>query len=701
MTLLVIALMLLFSCSFQGDAKPELGAIRDGCIEREIIVEVSSTADVSFVDAIVPGVRLKTIAAFGLRTYLLYELNEGVDPDATIVSLVSSGYITRAERNAVYSLHAVVPDDPLYDLYQYAPRIAGCEDGWETENMASGVIVAVIDTGINGQHEEFGGRVLAGKNFITGEDIPANSNSDDIGHGTHVAGIIGAGGDNGNGIAGVAWGVSLMPVKIFSPDAFTSAAIISEAIVYAVDHGAKVINMSFGGGVYSMIMNDAINYAYENDVVSVVSMGNDAKVKLNYPAALPGVISVGCSNGRDEVSFFSTRGTHISVVAPGESIYSLGNRANNEYVYMSGTSMAAPFVSGLAALIVAHTPDLTPDEVRSIIEDSADPLGSEAFDTDYGYGRVNAEAALSTVRLDNYGSIKVHVENRGNPVGGIKVMLENALDSTVVQAGLTSCGSSSGGVNGEFVFNHIKTGDYRVRVQLGTPKVENVTVSGTGLPAVVSFDFDTPMILIVNGIKIVDNTLITDETLYMRKLTDMGKYFSIWKVAYNGPPPSELLVNYDLVIWFTGRTRNDPESNVEVLNPVEMERIAEFLDSGKPMYICGNNIAEHLDTAAPEFLSGYLHASFVDASIRFEDLYGLGFLENTEYSINLDDDDQIACEPGAVPILDTIDELGSFSGICWDIGYRLVFTSVTPNQIVYQYPNNAFFETIITWLESN
>jgi subtilisin family serine protease len=696
---LIAFFWLISSCSLQdGGSKLNTDSVQNDCLIGEIIVEVSSSTHASSVDAIISGTRIKTIAVLDQRTYLLYKLNDGVDVDTAIVSIISSGLVINAEKNSVYSLFAYKPDDPLYDFYQYAPRIAHCEESWDIERNASGVIVAVIDTGINGEHEDLEGRVIAGKNIITGEDILANSNSDDIGHGTHVAGIIGARGDNGTGIAGVAWDVSLMPVKVFAPDAFTSSAFISEGIIYAVNNGAKVINMSFGGGVYSIIVNDAINYAHENNVVAVVSMGNDAKIKLNYPAVLPGVISVGCTNGRDEVSFFSTRGNHISVAAPGESIYSLSNWSNTEYLYMSGTSMAAPFVSGLAALLVSHNTGITPDEVRSIIEASADPLGAEAFSTSYGYGRVNVEAALNTARIDNYGSINVHVTNKSEPVGGIKVILENAADSTVVQAGLTSCGSASGGTNGEIVFNHVRLGDYRVRMQVGTAQSQNVTVSDTGNPEEVSFAFDTPMILLVNGIKKVDNAFITDETLYTRKLTNMGKYFSIWKVAYNGPPPLNLVNAYDLIIWFTGRTQDDSGANIEVLSVQEREAIAAFLDSGKPMYICGNNIAEHLGQADPEFLSDYLHASLVDTSFKFEDLYGLGFFEGMEIAINLDDDDQIAPGPGAVAILDLTDDIGTFAGLSWDVGYRLVFTTITPNQIVYCYPD-TFFEDVIEWLE--
>jgi subtilisin family serine protease len=698
---ILILLACLFSCPLpSGIEKPEFPTVEDVSVKDEIILAVPVSSPLSAIDALVPGLRVRTIARIGGNAYYLYKLNESADADSVILSLVSSGLVSCAEKNARYSLFTNVPDDPCYDSYQYAPQITHCKYAWDNGIFASGVTVAVIDTGINGEHEDFGNRVIAGLNVITGNTISAGTNSDDIGHGTHVAGIIGAGGNNGKGIAGVAWKVSLMPVKVFAPDVFTSSAFISAGIVYAVDNGADVINMSLGGGVYSSVLNDAIHYAYDHNVAVIAAMGNDSRTKLNYPAALAGVISVGSTNGRDEVSYFSTRGKHISVAAPGESIYSLSNASNNEYVLMSGTSMATPFVSGLAALLVSRNPGITIDEMRSVLEESADPLiDGVPFDSSYGYGRVNVETALNTTPVDNFGSIKVSVTNRGNPVGGVKVIIESTADLTVVQAGLTSAGSSTGGSNGEIVFNHLRLGEYRVRVQVGTARTSTVKISDASVPGEVSFAFNTPMILIVNGIKKFDNAFINDETLYIRKLTDMGKYFSIWKVAYNGPPPPELVQSYDLIIWLTGRTADDPEANIEVLGAEERDVIKGFLDSGKPMYICGNNIAEHLAQADSSFLANYLHSSFVAPSFQYEDLYGLGFIDKMDIAVTLDGDDIIAPVGDAVPILEAIDEIGTYAGISWIGNYRLVFTTVTPNQIVYCYPDN-FLESVIDWLES-
>lgn len=697
---------LFFSCSLidQGN-QTEYTNIDNPFVEPaqgdEIIVKVHSSVPLLQIDMLVPGTRIKNIARLGDYKYASYRLFDDMDRDYVLMSLMASGKVVAAEVNAVYSLFRYKPDDPYYDQYQYAPQITQSELGWDIETGSDSITVAVLDTGINGEHEDIAGRVIAGRNIISGTTIPPSSNSDDIGHGTFVSGITGAMGDNGKGIAGVAWYINLMPVKILASGVNTTAAHIVEGLVWAVEHGANVVNMSFGGSIYSIAINDAVNYALEHNVVLVAAMGNDRKKMIKYPAALPGIIAVGSTNGQDEVSYYSTRGNHISVAAPGESIYSCRHSSNTEYFFASGTSAAAPFVSGLAALLLSKNPGLSPAQIRSMIEDSADPLGPDDFSPDYGHGRVNVYYALTSPEINNYGSIRVTVKNRNEPVGGVKVLIEDTLDSTIIQSGITSYGGTSGGVNGQIVFNHIRMGNYRVRVHVGESQVKDVTLSSPEETGEISFDFNTSLVLLINGIKIMDNSLFTDEFLYMQKLTDLGKYFSIWKTAFNGPPPAELLHAYDMVIWFTGRTRDDPDKNIEVLSEQETTVIADYLDSGGLLYLCGNNIAEHLSQADPAFLENYLHAYYLSSPLSHDELSGRGLLDGMYLIINMEDDDQIDLAADAVGILDSSDEAGEnhWAGLSWDTGCRLVFTTLTPNELLYCEPD-MFFEDIVTWLDS-
>jgi subtilisin family serine protease len=703
-----LLLSVITACSIQGRGKPGEPVVIDkpqidGALDGEIIVGIDRSVPASSIDVLVPGTRVKTIASINCTSYLLYNLFDKTKTDIILISLMSSGKVKDAEKNALYSLYKTVPDDQYYSQYQYSPKITDCEDGWDIEKGNSAVTVAVIDTGINGLHEDLLGRVTEGWNILAGAAIAEGTNSDDIGHGTHVSGIIAAEGNNGKGIAGVAWKVNLMPVKVFAPDVVTSSAYIAEGIVFAVDHGAKIANMSIGGGVYSMIVADAVNYAYDHDVVIIAAMGNDGKTKINYPAALPGSIAVGCTNGRDEVSYFSTRGNFISVCAPGESIWSLSNNSDTGYLYMSGTSMATPFVTGLAALLLSHDSTYKPDEVRSVIEDSADPLGPDAFSPAYGHGRVNVYKALLASKHNNYGSIRVNVANNGNPIGGIKVLVEDEATSEVVQSGLTSAGSAAGGVNGQIAFHHIPLGSYKIMVQVGTAQDQSVTLANAGDTVDASFAFTTPMVLLVNGIKVLDNSLVTDEFFYEQKLTALGKYFSIWKVAYNGPPPAELVDAYDTVIWFTGRTKDDSGSNIEVLGSGEVSAIKSFLDKGGRMYLCGNNIAEHLSQADPDFLANYLHATFVRPQLPHDELIGSGFLSLMDIILNPNDDDQIDPGIGATGLLDSSGVVGvnEWAGLSWNTGYRLVFTTFCPtaDNMASCYPDTLFEDTI-AWLDS-
>lgn len=669
-------------------------------VQGDIIVKIDPMVSLHEVDELVSGIRIKTFAYFNNCRYLLYDLSDDQNIEDTLVTLMASGKVIHAEKNEEYSL-CFKPDDTYYDHYQYSPRITHCEDAWDITQGDNSIIVAILDTGINGNHEDLTNRVIAGRDIVAGEDIPASINSDSQGHGTYVAGITGAIGNNGKGIAGVTWNVQLMPVKVFSETIYTTSAHIAEGLIWAIDHEADIVNMSLGGGLFSVAVNDAVNYAHQKNVVLVAAMGNDYKAKIKYPAALPGIIAVGSSNGRDEVSNFSTSGYHISVVAPGESIYSLKHSSNTEYMFGSGTSAATPFVAGIAALLLSVNPDLNPEQVRSIIEDGADPLGADDFDPEYGHGRVNVYNTLTIPERNNYGSITVQVTNKGEPIGGIKVLILDNTDSRIIQAGITSHGGTSGGVNGQIVFNFIRLGDYKVRVQVGSPQVYDVSLTAAGENQTVLFAFDTSLVLIVNAIKIVDMSLLTDEFLYMRKLSAMGEYYSTWKTAYHGPPTSTFVNAYDKVIWFTGRTRDDPNKKIEVLNEQEREVIQNYLDNGGRLYLCGNNIAQSLSEKDPVFLNDYLHAQYVTSPLSHEQLNGKGLLDNMLLTIYMEDNDQIDPIPDAVGILDASDEWDEnhWAGLSWDTGYRLVYTTIDANQISYCYPN-TFLEDIMHWLDN-
>jgi thermitase len=355
-----------------------------------------------------------------------------------IVEFAEPDYIGRSS-----GIRGISPNDQYY-LMQWGlkndgtmaslPSKAGAdiqmEDGWAIETGDSTIIVGIIDTGCRLGHPELEKRIWKNYHEIAGNGIDDDGNgfiddaqgwdfvnidndpTDDYGHGTNVAGIIGANGNNLIGYAGVDWHCKLMILKSIDNSGFGYYSWWSDALHYAADNGARVINMSVGGSDVSSTLQDAVNYAINKNVVVVACMMNTNDNEVNYPAAYPGVIAVGATNPDDKRThpFFwdpqsgSNFGPHISVVAPGNYIYGLDYQSDTQYgYYWGGTSQATPYVSGLSALLLAEKASLTPAQIKTIIQSTAeDQVGDPAEDTPgwdqyYGYGRINAYNALHLV----------------------------------------------------------------------------------------------------------------------------------------------------------------------------------------------------------------------------------------------------------------------------------------------------------------
>ncbi|QFT90677.1 Thermophilic serine proteinase precursor [Bacillus sp. THAF10] len=253
-----------------------------------------------------------------------------------------------------------------------------------------GVKVAVIDTGLDKNHPELKNRVVESVNIVD----PMRKPVPDL-HATHVAGIIAGEKNNGVGGTGVNPNAEILSIDVFNGDLGAYDFAIAEGIVYAVDHGAKVINMSLGGFFPSTIIEEAVNYALASDVVVVAAAGNSSTNMKEYPASYKGVISVGATNENKELASFSTYGASVDVVAPGEDIYNAAYiNGESTFMNLSGTSMASPVVAGIASLLLAKNPDLTPYEIEYLLKSTAEDLGSKGYDTTFGYGLVNPLEAL-------------------------------------------------------------------------------------------------------------------------------------------------------------------------------------------------------------------------------------------------------------------------------------------------------------------
>ncbi|WP_079509070.1 S8 family peptidase [Mesobacillus jeotgali] len=281
------------------------------------------------------------------------------------------------------------PNDLLYqEKYQWNLPVIGTEQGWNITRGKEDIKIAVVDTGVDLNHPELRNRLVAGYNVIDEEAEP----DDDNGHGTHVAGIIASETNNNEGVAGMTWFSKIMPVKAMGAKGYGTTFDIAKGIVWAVDHGADVINMSLGNYQPSKVLEEAVQYAFEKDVVLVSAAGNDSSNQPTYPSAYPEVLSVAAVDYNGNRASFSNYGDYIDIAAPG--VYIPSTYFNEQYAALSGTSMAAPHVAGLAALIKSANPDLKSSQIIDIIKKSAIDLGEQGKDTDYGSGLIDVNSAL-------------------------------------------------------------------------------------------------------------------------------------------------------------------------------------------------------------------------------------------------------------------------------------------------------------------
>ncbi len=341
-------------------------------------------------------------------------------------------HIAFAEPDYAAHIAADFPDDPGWPE-QWGPARIGAPTAWHTTTGSPAVVIAILDTGVKLNHED-----LSPNLWLNADETPANGLdddgngqrddvhgwhffhewawdgerytylpredghiADDNGHGTHVAGIAGARIDNGRGIAGLAGHSRLMIVKVLDRYGDGWYSDIAKGIVYAVDNGAQVINLSLGGESASETLQAAVDYAYSHGVLVVAASGNDGGAVL-YPAAGERVLAVAATDEDDERPAFSNHGPAVDIAAPGVDIYSTWWRLDGYYTE-SGTSMAAPHVSGLAALLWSVNPFLTPAQVSRAITGTAQDVngtGTAAWpgwDEYLGWGLVDCAQAIAAV----------------------------------------------------------------------------------------------------------------------------------------------------------------------------------------------------------------------------------------------------------------------------------------------------------------
>ncbi|PZD72944.1 Thermophilic serine proteinase [Acaryochloris thomasi RCC1774] len=334
-----------------------------------------------------------------LRASDLKELTEFIEPN----------YLYQASR---------APNDPDYSK-QWNMRSINVESAWE-RTRGRGTTVAVIDTGISTVPDLKQTRLVPGYDFVNDRA----SADDDHGHGTHVAGTVAQSTNNGFGVSGIAYEAQLMPLKVLSRQGGGTVSDIAEAIRFAADHKADVINMSLGGGGESKLMREAIEYAHKKGVVIVAAAGNAGRNAAEYPARYPHVIGVSALDSVGNKAPYSNFGAGVDIAAPGGSIQdrngtggilqnTITPQGDSVFAAFQGTSMAAPHVAGVAALIRSSGIQ-NPDQVEKILQQSALPSPGDSANH-FGAGKLDAAAAVVLSAQKSFG------------LGGLLAWLRNGL----------------------------------------------------------------------------------------------------------------------------------------------------------------------------------------------------------------------------------------------------------------------------------
>ncbi len=396
-----------------------------------------------------------------LSDVYVLDLDSGTDEQAALNDFKNDPNVEYAEQDGIVTVQ-MTPNDPYYnsskswgqaygDLWGLKKVQAG--PAWDL-TTGNGIVVAVVDTGIDYNHPDIKDNMWHNPGEISGNGIDDDGNGfvDDVygydfttcaesdfwgtcvsgktadndpadgnGHGTHVSGTIAATGNNNLGVIGLAFNSKVMAVKGVSDGGSGFFSDLANALHYAADNGADVINLSWGGLGYSAIIEDAVNYANSLGCVVVAAAGNsNVNAQQFYPAGLTNVITVAAFDPNDQKAYFSNFGNKIDVAAPGVDILSLkangtalGPVIGTNYARLNGTSMATPHVSALAALLLSNHPNYSPSDIRSALRQSADDLGAPGFDIYAGYGRINAFKALTLNTLDMTPPANISAVNDG------------------------------------------------------------------------------------------------------------------------------------------------------------------------------------------------------------------------------------------------------------------------------------------------
>ena len=353
-----------------------------GFVSGEVLVKYRSGTSPQAMDRIQESAGARAVAHIPDLDVRVLRVPRGAE-DAVVAALARNSSVQFAERNPLVAA-TQSPNDPWWPN-EWGEAKVRAPQAWDLSTGSSSVVVAILDTGIDFSQPDLQGKIVAGRDIVNNDADP----SDDNGHGTYTAGVVGAATNNGLGVAAYCWACSIMPVKVLAADGSGSMSNVAAGITWATDHGARVISMSLGGTSASSTLASAVTYAHDRGVVLAAAAGNYGTTTKVYPAAYPEVLGVAGTDSTDTLYSWSSYGSWVKVAAPGCN-YTTGRNA--WYGTFCGTSSATPVVAGLAALAASFSPSATNTAIEQALESSAVNIGGVV-----AYGRVDALGTLQAL----------------------------------------------------------------------------------------------------------------------------------------------------------------------------------------------------------------------------------------------------------------------------------------------------------------
>ena len=335
-----------------------------------------------------------------------------------------------AELDRVLPVEQMTPNDPVYaaSANSWSLQKIKAPEAWALDIGSSDITIAILDTGVDGTHEDLIAKMVAGWNVYNND----SDTSDVIGHGTAVAGAAAASSNNGLGIASVAWECRIMPIRISDPSGYASYSAMANGLTWAAEHGARVANISYNVSG-SATVSSAAKYFQGKGGVVVAAAGNEGAFAKT--AEDPYILRVGATDSSDVLYSWSNTGNNLDLVAPGNASVTM---RGGGYGGGGGTSFSSPLVAGGAALILSANPFLAPSAVQDILRQSADDLGPTGWDSSYGFGRLNLERAVLMVSTTAGSSdstpptVSIVSPNEGSTVSGAVSVAQSVTDNVGV-----------------------------------------------------------------------------------------------------------------------------------------------------------------------------------------------------------------------------------------------------------------------------